>query len=886
MTRQRLMYATGLIAVLAVALVSTSYGDVVGSFEGKLDGWRAGDGMTLSYSATGATAGAQALQVDGPGGWHIDALLDAKPHRATLANKGVTITADVTAVDADMTTPWMQVEMVINAENEDNNGANNNVGWNSLGAQDVLRDGQPHTYTWVLPDALTGKIAGADDNISWFELVLVTNLDGASVTTFYIDNIQIVGVPVDTGKSTDTVIGNFEQSMDGWAVGGDADVLYNDVNGVTLGHYSLDVWVPTGAWAGVLTMNLLDPNNAAVLDAFRVNTKISADITQLVADWPVDDIPGWNGKHMIINCGGDGWSGWWDLGYQAGWTRNDGDRTITATWGYSQYLSQIQFDNLWWFSLELTVNANDPGYAGPVWFYVDNIRLSGGGIALNPTPANGATDVNSKTLLSWTAGAQAISHNVYLGTSSGAVAGADGDSDPSVTFVQLDGTRFDPNGLDFGTKYFWRVDAINDVNPDSPWKGPVWNFTTGNFWVVDDFESYTNDSPNRVFQVWIDGYGFSEDEFFPGGNAGNGSDSAVGHDIWSPFTQHPTIMETTTVHSGSQAMPLYYDNKGAGYSEATRTWAQPQDWTINGFNAMTLYIYGKADNAADPLYVRVEDSAGKTATVAYNDPAIFTAEAWTEWTISLADFTDVNMAAVTKMAVGIGSRTAVSKAAGMLLIDDIRIGVKPVGLVAYYKLDGNLLDSSGNGHDGTFAGDPNFPAKYVAGPAGLGQALLFDGTGGHQNVELGTFNPSAVTGKLTVALWAKWDGPTDQWQGLIGKRDGWALNDMMWHLEVNRDTGTIGFARYDSYPSSGGATLPIGVWTHVAVTFDGTTARFYINGAETGSGGFSFGDDKESALHFGSDDPNGGNAFNGALDDIRLYDIVLSEAEIEQLAGK
>ncbi len=57
------------------------------------------------------------------------------------------ITADVTALAADMTTAWMQVEMVINAQNNKDAGANNNLGWNALGGQDVVRDGQPHTYT-------------------------------------------------------------------------------------------------------------------------------------------------------------------------------------------------------------------------------------------------------------------------------------------------------------------------------------------------------------------------------------------------------------------------------------------------------------------------------------------------------------------------------------------------------------------------------------------------------------------------------------------------------------------------------------------------------------------------------------------------------------------
>jgi len=1046
------------MAVLTVALVSTSYGEVVkvGDFEGNLDGWRAGDGFTLSFSPTGATVGAQALQVDGPGGWHIDALLDAKPHRATLANKGAKITADVTVVATDMTTTWMQVGMVVNAQNNDDNGANNNLGWNDLGLQDVVRDGQPHTVTWALPDALTGKIAAADDNIGWFELALVTNLDGASTTKFYIDNIQvsydaptssvlvssfeggldgwytdtwtagtvalsttgatagaqamqvdgpggwqqltkvnvkphlallatkgvkitadvtafeadmtttwmqvgmiinaqnnndngannnlgwndlgsqdivrdgqphtltwalpdavaekiagaddtiawfeillisnvdgasvarfyidniqIVSPVVATGKSTDFIIGNWEQDLDRWVVAGEADARYSDTNGVTLDTYSLDIYTSTGAWASVLTMNLLDPNNADILAAFRANTKFTADITHLVVDWPVDDIPPWNGTHLIINTD----AGYLDLGYRAGWSQNDGDRTDSVTWDYSQQLGLIDFDNLTYLELQVVVNANSADYAGYVWFYIDNMKLSGGGVTLNPQPADGAKDVNVETQLSWTGGAFATSYNLYLGSSSGAVAGADGNSNPSVLFVPLDGTSFDPNSLEFNTQYFWRVDAVNDVNPDSPWTGPVWDFTTGNFLVVDDFESYTNDSPHRVFQTWVDGFGFSEDEFFPGGNPGNSSDAAVGHDIWSS-AQYLTIVETTIVHSGGQAMPLYYDNSSAGYSEATRTWAQPQDWTANGFNALMLFVHGKFDNVADPLYVTLTDSAGKTATATYGDPAVFTAEAWTEWTIPVAGLAGVDMTSITQMAIGVGSKTTVSKAIGMLLIDDVRVGAQPMGLVAHYKLDGNLTDSSGNGHDGTLAGDPNFPATYVAGPTGLGQAMLFDGTGGHQNVECGTFNPSAATGKLTVALWARWDGASDQWQGLIGKRDSWSLSDMMWHLEVNRDSGTIGFARYDSYPSSGGATLPTGQWTHVAVTFDGTTARFYIDGVQTGSGGFSFGQDKDAAVHFGSDDPNGGNAFNGALDDVRLYDTVLSEAEIKALAGK
>jgi hypothetical protein len=143
-----------------------------------------------------------------------------------------------------------------------------------------------------------------------------------------------------------------------------------------------------------------------------------------------------------------------------------------------------------------------------------------------------------------------------------------------------------------------------------------------------------------------------------------------------------------------------------------------------------------------------------------------------------------------------------------------------------------------------------------------------------------------MSGQLSVSLWAKWNGLTTYYQGLIAKRDSWAANQMMWQIEANITTGTLTFSRTDSYPASGNPVLAVGEWAHVAVTFDKVTARFYVNGAQTGQGGFSFGSDKEAGLHFGCCDSNGGNPFNGALDEVRLYDVVLTPAEVAALAGK
>jgi hypothetical protein len=120
--------------------------------------------------------------------------------------------------------------------------------------------------------------------------------------------------------------------------------------------------------------------------------------------------------------------------------------------------------------------------------------------------------------------------------------------------------------------------------------GPVWSFTT--ILSVDDFESYTNDIGGRIFQTWIDGWGYTEPA---PGNPGNGTGASVGHDIWTTGTPYTTIAETRVVHGGLQSMPLDYNNINSPfYSETERTWDSPQDWTANGVDTLTLYVQGQA----------------------------------------------------------------------------------------------------------------------------------------------------------------------------------------------------------------------------------------------------------------------------------------------------
>jgi concanavalin A-like lectin/glucanase superfamily protein/F5/8 type C domain-containing protein len=271
--------------------------------------------------------------------------------------------------------------------------------------------------------------------------------------------------------------------------------------------------------------------------------------------------------------------------------------------------------------------------------------------AREPQPADEATEVGVDAVLSWRAGREAASHEVYLDSDAQAV--ADGTA-PMDTVTQ---SSYTPSDLQFGCPYYWKVVEVNDAEAIASWEGPLWSFTTQEYAPADDFEAY-DEEDNRIYDTWLDGWI-------------NETGSIVGY-LAEPFA------ETSIVHGGRQAMPLEYDNSASPfYSEASRTWASAQDWTAGGANSLRLYFHGSADNTAAPLYIAIEDSAGNVAVVTYPDPDAALADTWQGWTIPFGTLTDagVNPAAVETMYVGLGDRDNPSAGGtGMLYIDDIGFG--------------------------------------------------------------------------------------------------------------------------------------------------------------------------------------------------------------------
>jgi hypothetical protein len=270
--------------------------------------------------------------------------------------------------------------------------------------------------------------------------------------------------------------------------------------------------------------------------------------------------------------------------------------------------------------------------------------------ARNPSPEDGAIDVAIDSALSWVPGREAAEHQVYISTDQDAVLNG---TAPVVTVSQA---SYGPLSLDLGRNYFWRVDEVNNAETPSVRTGDTWSFSTQEYLVVDDFESY-NDIPtgeagsNLVYDTWIDGYD---------NPSANGS--TMGYVLGAS-------METAIVHGGKQSAPLIYDNSAASKSEVTASTSKlsiGSDWTIGAPDTLVLWFYGDPNNAGtEQLYVKLNNSKVIISGID------LTQAQWQNAEIPLADF-GINLANVSSIIIGL-ERTGATGSEGILLVDDIRL---------------------------------------------------------------------------------------------------------------------------------------------------------------------------------------------------------------------
>lgn len=205
------------------------------------------------------------------------------------------------------------------------------------------------------------------------------------------------------------------------------------------------------------------------------------------------------------------------------------------------------------------------------------------------------------------------------------------------------------------------------------------------------------------------------------------------------------------------------------------------------------------------------------------------------------------------------------------------------GLLGYWPLDGNYLDASATGANGTFNGtaaaDFNDTTDATS-PAKFGQAINLDGV--DQFIEItgvpgATFSPAS--GNITIAAWFSTPGFNTSNQTLIGKGEGNA-----WRVARKTTNNGLYYAG-----GSGDAVSTVNVndgnLHHVvAVTEDGVTTRLWIDGVLAVAGGVpSLEQNVATMMMIGNNPDQTNREWKGIIDDVAIWDRVLSPSEIAQI---
>jgi len=203
----------------------------------------------------------------------------------------------------------------------------------------------------------------------------------------------------------------------------------------------------------------------------------------------------------------------------------------------------------------------------------------------------------------------------------------------------------------------------------------------------------------------------------------------------------------------------------------------------------------------------------------------------------------------------------------------------PTGAEAYYWFDGDVLDGSGNGHDGTIMGSG--VASYVSGK--YGQGIYFDGVGGDY-VDFGAVPGSAAS--FTLAFWMNSaQADSDQNQGVIGKTTsyGWtAVNG--WNYKNYQ--GRAEFITAAGKNEQGGVYNQ-DVWIHLAYVVTNLGGGYcnidlYKNGVSLKTwSARAYNANSTDTLRIG--EYSGTRLFQGTLDEIYIYHRALIASEIVDL---
>ncbi len=309
-------------------------------------------------------------------------------------------------------------------------------------------------------------------------------------------------------------------------------------------------------------------------------------------------------------------------------------------------------------------------------------------------------------------------------------------------------------------------------------------------------------------------------------------------------------------YTGVEGSPVAFDGSGSSDLENNIV---SYDWTFGdtGIGAGVGPSHSYVDNGSYTVCLTVIDSFGESDT---------------DCVTALID--NVNP------TVDAGGDAAIDEG------DAITRAITRSDLVGYWNFDeaaGAVLDSSGNGNDGTLNGTAQRNPNIAGAPFTSVSALDVTGAVGG-NVTVPDSATLSVSDEITVAAWVYARSFPTTYPTIAAKLNS-AIGEA-WELDLKNDASVeweVGG------PSSRGTvnvgSVPAGEWHHIATTYDGSALTVYVDGVAAGSAPFTGGlSTNAHPLEIGT--RGGGFAgFDGQIDELRIYSSALDAAQIADLHG-
>lgn len=523
--------------------------------------------------------------------------------------------------------------------------------------------------------------------------------------------------------------------------------------------------------------------------------------------------------------------------------------------------------------------------------------------AVPPSPANLRTVADStSTMLLWDLTSGASSFNVYRGTSPGGESAT-----PIATGIKA--LSYTDTGLTNGTTYYYKVAAVNSVGVST--QSNEASTTPLTVYLLDDTSATYAGTWGTSTQV----PGFYGSAYRTA-NTGTGASATFTPNLptagsYEVFVRHPADTNRASntpvdvVHAGGTATVTV--NQRLNYN----TWVSLGTYTFNAGTAGNVKIRNDGANRgvlADAVKWVPAATSTPTAPSGLTTTTVSSSQinlAWTDNATNETGFTierktgTGSFGALTTKGANVTSHNDTTVASGTNYTYRVRAdnasgssgwsneaaATTDTGLVLFHHFDEasgtTATDSSGSGNTGTLTNSPTRTTGYASG------GVSFDGSNDAVIVPA-----SATLNNLSAITISAWMRPNNSGENSFGRIIQKTGGFMLYLSSGNQVVFEVPYSTTAVKRQTSNNVVSYGTWTHVVATWTGSatgnTIHIYLNGTEVASylattnGSGTRNDDSAGALNIGN---NGAQdrTFNGILDEVRVYNRVLSPAEVAAL---